>query len=188
MGMNNNENIIMGIDQSYNFCAWVILRDGCMIDFGIVKSDTDDTMYERALNVAIDLYNVYEKYVPNRIQIEGLAFGTSGNVTRDLAGLLFTIINVMKIKIPGVDIVVVPPTAVKKFATGSGKSKKPEIIAALPKEIIESFQQKGFKKTTGLADLADAFWIGRYSGTVAEHRQIVEYITNHFEEGNRAIK
>ena len=166
MGMNNNEDVIMGIDQSYNFCAWVILRNDCMIDFGIVKSNVNDTMYERALNVALDLHNVYEKYIPNRIQIEGLAFGTSGNVTRDLAGLLFTIVNVIKIKTTGVDIVVVPPTAVKKFATGSGKSKKPEIIAALPKEIVESFQQKGFKKTTGLADLADAFWIGKYSDAV----------------------
>lgn len=157
-----NNQIRMGIDQSYNFCAWVILQNEQVIDFGIIKSNKDDEIYARALDVALKLCTVYDTHQPEVVQIEGLAFGTTGNVTRDLAGLLFTIINVMKVQKNGANVVLVPPTAVKKFATGSGKSKKPEMIAALPEPIKKLFENKNFKKTTGLGDLSDAYWIGMY--------------------------
>ena len=155
-------NIRMGVDQSYNFCAWVIIQDNNVIDFGVIKSNKDGDMFSRARFVADSLCDVYAKYTPSVLQIEGLAFGTTGNVTRDLAGLLFTIVNVMKTRHPEAEYVIIPPTAVKKFATGSGKSKKPEVIAALPQSVRERFEQKNFKKTTGLGDLSDAYWIGTY--------------------------
>jgi Holliday junction resolvasome RuvABC endonuclease subunit len=154
----------MGIDQSYNFAAVVVLQNGNVIDFEVIKSNKDDTIYNRALDVATRICDVYNKHKPEVVQMEGLAFGTTGNVTRDLAGLLFTIINVMKTLHPEVNVVLVPPTAVKKFATGSGKSKKPEMIAALPEPIKKLFESKNFKKTTGLGDLSDAYWIGMYRG------------------------
>lgn len=154
--------IRIGIDQSYNFCAFVILQNTNVIEFGVIKSNKDDTMYTRALDVALRLCEVYDTYKPEVVQMEGLAFGTTGNVTRDLAGLLFTIINVMKTLHPEANVVLIPPTAVKKFATGSGKSKKPDMIAALPEPIKKLFERKNFKKTTGLGDLSDAYWIGMY--------------------------
>jgi Holliday junction resolvasome RuvABC endonuclease subunit len=155
-----DKQIRMGIDQSYNFAAVVVLQNSNVIDFEVIKSNKDDTIYNRALDVATRICDVYSKHKPEVVQMEGLAFGTTGNVTRDLAGLLFTIINVMKILHPTVNVVLIPPTAVKKFATGSGKSKKPEMIAALPPHVRELFEAKGYKKTTGLGDLSDAYWIG----------------------------
>jgi Holliday junction resolvasome RuvABC endonuclease subunit len=152
----------MGVDQSYNFCAWVITQDDNVVDFGVIKSDKTGDIFSRARYVADQLCGVYAQYNPSVLQIEGLAFGTTGNVTRDLAGLLFTIVNVMKTKHPLAEYVIIPPTAVKKFATGSGKSKKPEVIAALPQSVRMLFENKGFKKTTGLGDLSDAYWIGKY--------------------------
>ena len=58
---------------------------------------------------------------------------------------------------------IVPPTTLKKFATGSGKADKNEMIAALPVDVREHFNAQGYKKTTGLTDVADAYWLSTYA-------------------------
>jgi hypothetical protein len=49
---------------------------------------------------------------------------------------------------------------VKKRA-GDGKFKKKDMIAALPDDIKKMFTDKNYKLTTGLSDLADAYWISQ---------------------------
>ena len=54
-----------------------------------------------------------------------------------------------------------PPNTVKKVATGKGKADKQELYEALPLKPQALFSEKmGLKKTTGLYDLTDAYWIG----------------------------
>ena len=153
---------VLGIDQSFTGCAYVLLIDGGVAEFGVIKSDKTTDMFARSLATAIKLCELYEQFTPDLVKFEGLAFGMTGNVTRDLAGLLFTIINVMTIKCSNFNYTLTPPTSVKKFATGSGKAKKIDMINALPEHVKKQFMDKNFKKTTGLADLSDAYWIGMH--------------------------
>lgn len=154
--------LTLGIDQSYTSCALCLVNDdGDVKEYERFQSDKALDTYARALEVALFISAYVIKHNPKAVKIEGLAFGISGNATRDLAGLLFTIINVLKIQQPKINVVVVAPTQVKKRATGSGKAKKPEMIEALPEHVKKIFTDAGFKKTTGLSDLADAYWIAR---------------------------
>lgn len=153
---------ILGIDQSYTSCGLVVLDDnGDVLDFERHKTKPDEDTYARALDAALFICDYITKHNPTEVKLEGLAFGIRGNATRDLAGLLFTIINVIKLRHPLIQCKVVAPTSVKKRATGSGKSKKKEMIEALPEDVKKMFTDEGYKLTTGLADLADSYWIAK---------------------------
>jgi Holliday junction resolvasome RuvABC endonuclease subunit len=60
----------------------------------------------------------------------------------------------------GYNIIIIPPKTVKKIATGNGNASKDDMIEHLPKIVREEFAAIGYKKSTGLKDLADAYWIG----------------------------
>lgn len=152
---------ILAIDQSYTHCAYCVTEGKQVLDFGVFKSNTELDIYKRALYLSLDLGQIYTKYFPQEIRLEGLAFGMRGNATRDLSGLLFTIVNVMSHLHVFENFRIIAPTQVKKTATGSGKAKKKEMIAALPPDILTLFKDKNFKQTTGLTDLADAYWISQ---------------------------
>lgn len=152
----------MGIDQSLNGTAVCIIEDDILVDFCVIRTDKLKDVFSRTLTIALKICEIYENHKPDVVHIEGLAFGMRGNSTRDLAGLLFTIINVVALKHPMVNYSLIPPTSLKKFATGSGKAKKENMIDALPEDVIKKFTDAHYKKTTGLADLADAYWLGMY--------------------------
>jgi Holliday junction resolvasome RuvABC endonuclease subunit len=153
---------ILAVDQSYKSCAYVVFENEKMIDFGVLTSNKSDDVFIRSSSIAIGLMEIYKEQTIDIMHIEGLAFGMSGNVTRDLAGLLFTIINICANELNQFEYRLIPPTSVKKFATGSGKASKTDMINALPEIIIEKFSAQNYKKTTGLSDLADAYWIGKH--------------------------
>lgn len=154
--------IILGIDQSYTSCGLCLVNeDGVLIAFDRFKTNSENDTYARALEAAVHICDFITKHNPDRVQLEGLAFGIRGNATRDLAGLLFTIVNVIKLNHPAISCAIVAPTSVKKRATGSGKAKKKEMIAALPADVLQKFKEANYKLTTGLADLADAYWISQ---------------------------
>ena len=152
----------LSIDQSYNFCAYVIWDQDTVESFGLISSKkiTGD-VYDKARFVATEIEKICNAHNITQIDIEGLAFGATGNVARDLAGLLFSIINITKNSIPTAQFTIHPPTSVKKLATGTSKGvDKKQMIAALPEDVRSLFELAGYKKTTGLSDLADAYWIG----------------------------
>jgi Holliday junction resolvasome RuvABC endonuclease subunit len=153
---------VMGIDQSLNGTAVCIIENDILVDFCVIRTNKFKDVFSRTLSIALELCEIYEKYKPNIVHIEGLAFAMRGNATRDLAGLLFTIINVMVLKHPEVQLLIVPPTTLKKYATGSGKAKKEDMIACLPEDVMKRFTDAKYKKTTGLADLADSYHLAKY--------------------------
>lgn len=152
---------ILAIDQSYTHCAYVVTEGTNIIDFDVVTSNPELDIYKRALNISLRLGRTVIEHTPDEIRLEGLAFGMRGNATRDLSGLLFTIINVISHLHVFKNFKIVAPTQVKKTGTGSGKAKKKEMIAALPADVKKLFKDKNYKQTTGLADLADAYWISQ---------------------------
>lgn len=157
--------IVLGIDQSFNSSGIIVLNGDTLIHKECFKSNKDFNRFGQAHEIAIHIANVVDIYRPNVVAIEGLAFGMRGNVTRDLGGLQFVIIaHLQEVKKQPVEIIA--PLTVKKFATGSGKAKKNLMIESLPEYVLNEFLDLGVKKTTGLADLADAYWIAKIAGNL----------------------
>lgn len=151
---------ILGIDQSYTSSGIVLLEDGELFSAHKYVADKSVNRFAQAHEIALHIAGVVDEHKPDIIAIEGLAFGMRGNVTRDLGGLQFVIIaHLQEVKKREVEIIA--PTSAKKFATGSGRAKKEDMIESLPEPILEHFTGLGLKKSTGLADMADAYWIAK---------------------------
>lgn len=152
---------IIGIDQSFTCSGLVVFEDEKIIEFNAIKSNKEDDKFNRAVFIIDEIFKLYDKHKPDIMRVEGLAFGTSGNATRDLAGLLFSIITHGIKNYTNFNYEIVSPKQVKRFATGSGKATKTQMIEALPEDVRMLFENENYKKTTGLADLADAYFIGQ---------------------------
>lgn len=153
----------MGIDQSYTSTGIVLLDNSGNVALSqTISSSKSDDIYERAWHVATAIGGIIDKHKPKHIGLEGLAFAQVGNATRDLAGLQFVIIAYLRYvyKIAN-KLTIVAPNELKKFATTKGNAKKQDMVDSLPQDVSESFQ-KTFKKTKGLYDITDAYWIAKY--------------------------
>jgi len=153
--------MILGIDQSYTRLGFCVL-DGEqeVVEFGTFTTDTKQDIYDRAATAAQFVVDKMLEHNITELHIEGLAFGMVGNATRDLAGLLFIIVSTVRRLTKSPTICIIAPTAAKKTATGSGKAHKKEMIESLPLNVAVRFKES-YKKTTGLPDIADAYWIAR---------------------------
>jgi Holliday junction resolvasome RuvABC endonuclease subunit len=151
----------LGIDQSYSGTGVVIIEGDMVIGFDKFTSDKTKDIFERCWDVVSQIRQYIKDNNPDYVSIEGLAFGMTGNATRDLAGLQFSIITTAKY-IDGVNIDIITPLSLKKFATGNGKAKKDDMMAAIPADILDMFRARGYKKTTGLADLTDAYFLAKF--------------------------
>jgi len=155
--------ITLGIDQSYKNCAVVLLNNDTCVNFEIFKKNDEFDAFGNAADLAWKIGRKVLDFKPDRIILEGLSFGNLGNMTRDLAGLQFAIVIHLRYHMEyGRPIDIVPPPSLKKFATGNGRADKQDMIDKVPPEILTLFKNAGFKKTTGMADLADAYWLARY--------------------------
>jgi Holliday junction resolvasome RuvABC endonuclease subunit len=155
----------LGIDQSFTSCGVVVLNElKEVIESTTIKSPKDRDIFARALYVAEELSTYINKYGPQKIGLEGLAFSKFGDATRDLAGLQFTVVNHIRSihSYTTTNLLIVSPNALKKFATTKGNAKKEQMVDCLPKIVLESFKKQNYKKTTGLYDVTDAYWIAKY--------------------------
>lgn len=153
----------IGIDQSYTSCGIVVLdATGEVLHAQRIVSDKNVDIYERAWYISSKVAEVVIQYQPCSVGLEGLAFGIRGDATRDLAGLLFCIINNLRYNHNIDKITIVTPRTLKKFATGSGKADKSEMYKSLPEKTQKIFSNLGFKKANGLSDIVDANWIAQY--------------------------
>lgn len=151
---------VFAIDQSFTCSGMVVIKDGQMIHAEKFGTDKTKDIFERTWDVIQRVVKIVNDYNPDIIAMEGLAYGSKGNATRDLAGLQFSIITYMRYA-KGAEIKIVAPGSVKKVATGKGNCPKPLMVEFLPDDVRKAFDALGVKKTTGLLDLTDAYWIGR---------------------------
>jgi len=156
----------LGIDQSYKKCALVFLKEDGTFSTEMFEADTSNDRYDQAHQLATQINIACMAHEPTHICIEGLSFGSVGNVTRDLAGLLFVIMTHLRHRATYADkITIVPAKTLKKFAV-HGNAKKMEMFEALPVEVQEKLKETGYKKTTGLMDLTDAYYLAKYCHSV----------------------
>jgi Holliday junction resolvasome RuvABC endonuclease subunit len=154
----------MGLDQSFTSTGWYIEdTEQGLFKYGIITSNKANNNYLRSMTVAEEVCNLVHKYKVTDITLEGLPFMSKSNITRDLAGLQFVIISyLLQIGFTvGLDITIIPPSQLKKFATGSGKATKQEMFEALPAEICNSVGKT--PKTQGRYDITDAYWLSQFN-------------------------
>lgn len=165
---------VLGIDQSYTSTGWTVFDNENVEDVGIISTSPEDgNSFVRARIIVDKLKDIVDKYNIDHIGIEGLAYGSIGDATRDLAGLQFLIVDSMR----PLPVDVTAPTAVKALALkgrpkvktvivdGKKKknNKKKEMFEALPEITQNYFKNKGLKITKGLYDVTDSYWIGLYT-------------------------
>lgn len=152
----------MGIDQSYTSTGMVLIDPrGNMVNHTVVSSlKADGDYFNRAKIVAEMVSNQVEvnrEFITDdlTVALEGLAFGMRGTTLQQLAGLQFMIVNGLRdIEI---EPIILTPSTVKKFATGSGKASKQDMFDGLPDKVKKIFE--GIPKAHGREDLTDAYWI-----------------------------
>jgi len=122
----------MGIDPSLTKSGYVLINEeGTVLDSGVMKSKPEGKTYLDEVNRIVKIVNhlffpiveLGKEKKPDLVVIEGLAF-MARNTTAlvQLAGLNYH----LRIKLAELDIpfVIVAPTTLKKFITGSGKGDK----------------------------------------------------------------
>jgi len=154
---------ILCLDQSMTCSGIVIVENTSMIHFECIKtSKHDGSEVVRMSILTTRIIELFEQHGCDEIVCEALSFGSIGNATRLLGGLLYTL-EVKLLEKHGIDgIVKVAPTQLKKFATGSGKAKKQDMLAAVPDDIAEQFLAAGYLKSKGLYDLCDSYHIAMW--------------------------
>ena len=158
---------LISIDQSLTCTgATVFDETGHLTYFECIKTTNDESVVSRISYISERVVQLYQTNQCTDIVFEQLSYGSMGDATRNLAGLLFTIETKLFERLNIDNIVKLPPTSVKKFATGYGGSKKKKVTKsdmwdALPDMIAEDFINMGYKKTKGGYDLTDAYFIGK---------------------------
>ena len=186
----------VSIDQSLSKTAAIVWEDGEPVEVKVFKTgslsakkhiegvrhfDSDD---ERIDHICEELWQLVGDNQPCTVSMEGLSFGSTGNVARQLAGLYFTIRNSLYngTELQWNQFYSISPTSAKSFArdflpielqtvpkpsgkagTNKVKMDKHLMIKAVPE--VHSWVYDGYKmsgKMAGLDDICDAYWIGRY--------------------------
>jgi len=134
-----------------------------------------DSVPKRAVFLATSLLSWLSEHapisapVPASVLIEDYAFNATGRVFHigENCGILKHLLDSFKFPWD-----VVPPTVVKKFATGKGNADKHKMTAAFLEAhpIAKTWITPLFPRTkvpvpavSPLADMADAYWIARYA-------------------------
>jgi Holliday junction resolvasome RuvABC endonuclease subunit len=149
---------VIAIDQSYTSSGIIVFNDEKMHYVERYVSDKTKDIFDRAWEITEHIRAIALNCKPDVVALEGLAFNAKGNRTRDLAGLQFLIVAMLRSD--GYNVIVYAPGTVKKVATGKGNSPKTMLLEVLPKDVRKKFDDMNLKKTTGLLDLTDAYWIG----------------------------
>jgi crossover junction endodeoxyribonuclease RuvC len=130
--------ITVGLDLSLVKSGYAILKeDGTVLASGVIKSKpTGDKPIDetrRIVKIAEDLVQKIDEILPDGdpaiVAIEGLAFLAQGTSLVQLAGLNYlTRILLAQFNWP---FVIVAPTTLKKFITGSGRGDKDMMMMAV---------------------------------------------------------
>lgn len=186
---------LISIDQSLSKTALVEWVDGEPVARYVFKSGSEDskkhlatvayfkTVDEQMEYLTGKMLERIEEFEPEHITMEGLAFGSVGNATRDLAGLYYLMRNAFyQAGYDWKQMSATPPISAKSVAReflpvalqtvpkpngkkGMNKVKmeKPLMIAAVPEKhrwLYEGYGLSGMK--AGKDDIADAYWLGVY--------------------------
>lgn len=154
---------VMSIDQSLSCSGVIIWGVESTPLWCAIKTDNSNDVGQRLYEIVQRISLLIKHYEVDVVVLENLAFGSNSPSVRPLAGLFYAIwlkCIELNVKFDTVGI-----TQVKRFATNSGKAKKEDMINAFCTNhaaMYDSILSHNFKKSTGLADIVDAFFVGLY--------------------------
>ena len=131
-----------------------------------------DTVSERAAFLATYCVHWIKQFDPIRVWIEDYAFAATGRVFHigENTGILKHFLDNESIAYTPV-----PPTVVKKFATGKGNADKHKMTDAFLRDyppavawirqFFPRYKDGQILAKSPLSDLADAYWIAKYAYT-----------------------
>ncbi len=153
--------LTVGIDLALRKTGFVVLEDGELLTHCVLKSTAEDVF--SCVEQNVNMLQECLKFVPmgSKVAIESLSLGSVSSSTRTLAinyGAVFfnVLYNVY-------DVWEIAPTSLKKFATGNGRADKSAMVEALPNSVRDEFNGQ-YKKTTGLFDVTDAYFLAKFRG------------------------
>ena len=144
---------VVGLDPSLR-ATGLALPDGELLTITTPSCNTLDDRIERVRHV-VGKVGV-RVGIGALVVIEGPAFGMNNKATHELAGLWWAL--VVRLAEQGNQIAVLSPGQLKKFATGNGNAKKPDMRMAL-------YQRAGLDIRSD--DEVDALWL-RQAGLVRQ--------------------
>ena len=150
---------VLAIDPSLNSLGYCIFEDGVLYDFGVIQpKDKSEEQHIKIYKLTQELSHIIDEENINEVVVEGMSMGSISTSVRVLGAIYFQILILCHIN--GLEWEELSPTTVKKFATGSGKAKKPDMWNALPDKIKQKIEARFKTIASGRLDICDAYHIG----------------------------
>jgi crossover junction endodeoxyribonuclease RuvC len=151
----------VGIDPSTKTGLAIIDKQGYVINTQDVSTKVKEDP-QRFSDIAEQIIDELE---PNdRICIEGFSYGSKGKGVSFQYGLGWIIRHLLLDR--GYEYIEVPPTSVKKFATGKGNTKKDEMVLPI-------YKKWGFEHSSD--NVRDAFVLAQMAKGVYDSSNLTEY-------------
>lgn len=123
--------IFIGLDLSLTSTGVAVAHRGHIVTARVMSKPAGGTSAdtaERLLTIVTGIFDHIPTTEHTRVAIEGPSFGSKGGSAHERAGLWWGVRT--KLARRGIDTIVIPPTSVKKYATGRGNATKDEVLAA----------------------------------------------------------
>jgi Holliday junction resolvasome RuvABC endonuclease subunit len=167
------KNIVIGIDPSLRgtaisvfkgleFSSCILIKTKKMSKPKKKEEDTSEKLLERLKchrQIKMRLDFMLGHFKPKLIAIEGYSFGGKANLTTqaEVVGVIGTSILKYSKEQKNVKIIIIPPTSVKKYVTGTGSGKKNLIL----KEVFRRWEYD-----VSDDNMADAYTIAKIASVV----------------------
>lgn len=156
--------VYLGIDQSLNCTGICIIRGDEVLHhevFMFPKKIADYQPLDKMISQNARLTKILNEFTPviDYIAMEGPAYNARGRGSTSLAGVFYFLLYACRLH-NDENPLIVPPSTLKKFATGKGNASKKEMIAALPEGLHRIFYN-AYGITTGRSDVTDAYYLAR---------------------------
>jgi len=151
--------LFVGLDLSTTNTGVVILNSkGNIFKHTLLSPNKAMCLEDRVVVILKSLKNLFDTYKDDYeifACIESAALFGKGkrNELAMLNGAVYYFLKVNEI-----DVVLVPPSKLKKFATGNGRADKKDMLSVTPKRIASLFQSN-YKKYD---DVVDAYWLSKF--------------------------
>ncbi|TAD78728.1 MAG: crossover junction endodeoxyribonuclease RuvC [Oscillatoriales cyanobacterium] len=103
-----------------------------LLDFGIISTPAGQDIGDRLVTLHDDLHAVIDQIQPDRVAIEKLFFYRMGNTIAVAQARGVVLLVLAQRRLPWVEFT---PAQIKQALTGYGNAKKPEVQAAVAREL-----------------------------------------------------
>lgn len=162
---------ILGIDQSYSGFGYARILEGDVVAekmaFPLAKFDSE---HQRLLHIHDWLAQVLYMLYPDLVVMEGYSFASKFN--REQMGELGGAVK-LAIAYRGPSLIVVQPTTLKKFVTGTGNAKKNVMLQQVYKRWGMEFSDDNQADAYSLVKFGQAY-LGEYPRLPKAMSEVVE--------------